>query len=54
MKEGTAEYPAPAALPKEEEILQPHTPESPGLGPKNPLKKKKNPDDCNFHAIPTT
>lgn len=40
MKEGTAEYPAPAALPKEEEILQPHTPESPGLGPNNPLKKK--------------
>lgn len=37
IREKEPEYPAPAALPKQEEILEIHTPESPGLRPKNPL-----------------
>lgn len=41
-------------LPKHEEFLEPHNPESPGLGRKNPFKKNtpQNPDDCDFDAIP--
>lgn len=39
MREGEAEYPAPAARPKKG-IIEPHTPESPELGPKYLLFKK--------------